>query len=108
LTKETNQNQPKPEPKPKTNQKTAPGAWPKIAAVFDAVADAGGGRKAVTHCTGGVSRAGLALAAWLVHRHGLSGADAGNELAAAAAAAGVKRTAPAPEKLEKFMAGQEW
>ena len=69
-----------------------------LAAFGDAAA---AGERVVVHCRGGQSRTGLALATWLVARHGLSADAAAAEVLAGAAAAGVVRYANA-DKVAKF------
>lgn len=79
------------------------GAAVARAALLAAFADAHAcGERVVVHCRGGQSRTGLALATWMVAHHGLSAAQAAEEVKRGAEAAGVVRFTSA-EKVAKFM-----
>ena len=78
------------------------GATAARTALLAAFADAhASGERVVVHCRGGQSRTGLALATWLVGHHGLSAAQAAEEVLRGATAAGVVRFASA-DKVAKF------
>ena len=67
----------------------AEGASTRINEFIDQAADSG--EKVVAHCTGGVGRAGRVAAGWLVHRYGLTPAEATLETLATAHDASVNR-----------------
>lgn len=64
-------------------------ALAKVVAAFKEAHDAG--EKCVVHCRAGVSRTGLAQAAWLVAQYGLSPEEAKAEVERSAKESGVKR-----------------
>merc|ERR1712232_1224410 len=79
---------------------TRAGAAKDIVAKLRAAEEAGD--KVVVHCCAGQHRTGTVLAAWLVERHGLSPADAAQEVLQHADSCNVRRGAEA-HKIQQFL-----
>ncbi|KAI2493950.1 protein tyrosine/serine/threonine phosphatase [Fragilaria crotonensis] len=76
------------------------GAYTRIMEILKTVEESN--QKAVTHCTGGVGRAGRVAAAWLTTRYNLTVQDATQEVMEMAMTCGIKRLGDV-QKLELWM-----